>query len=142
MNYGKFFRLNQNVSKIEDGVAIFDYIDLPAYFEKSTEVKMSAKYPINVTITEERVQFRVHYSAFEIKTADTSNYVYDVLSAYSGFSLEASKEIRHMEEVILELPFKDDSTDHIYHAIKKVYSTPFPSQNDDFLHHLIQFYNH
>ena len=66
MNYGRYFRLNQALSKVVDGVAIYDYVDLPAYFGPSEENPMSPKYPITVTITSETVCFRLHYSAFKL----------------------------------------------------------------------------
>lgn len=140
MNYGKFFRLNQNLSRIEEGVTIYDYIDLPAYFEASTKVKMSPKYPISVSITEEKVVFRVHYSAYIVESENgNTSYMYNVTNAYNEIHQEATKNVTHMEEVILELPFKDESTDLIYHAIKRIYNTPFPSiYNNYFLTKLIQ----
>lgn len=67
MNYGRFFRLNQALSKVVDGVAIYDYIDLPAYFGPSVDNPMSPKYPISITITSDTVYFRLHYSAFKLE---------------------------------------------------------------------------
>ena len=67
MNYGRYFRLNQTLSKVVSGVAIYDYVDLPAYFGPSVDNPMSPKYPISVTVTSETICFRLHYSAFKIE---------------------------------------------------------------------------
>ena len=124
MNYGKFFRLNQRTSKIEEGISIYDYIDLPAYFESSESNEMSPKYPISATITEYSIRFRVHYSAYRVnKGNNLCDYLYNVKDA---FKVDKNTEIRHMEEVILELPFSNDSTDDLYNIIKDVYITRYP----------------
>lgn len=122
MNYGKFFRLNLNTSRIEDGIAIFDYIDMPAYFESSSKNPMSPKYPINITFTEDRVIFRVHYSTYNINNKSKQNYIYDVNKAFTN----AKSEIKHMEEVILSLPYSKDSDDTLYSIIRDAYDTPYP----------------
>ena len=67
MNYGKFFRLNKNLSRIEDGFAIYDYIDLPAYFTPSSDNLMSPKYPVSITVLTDSVVFKLHYSAYKIE---------------------------------------------------------------------------
>lgn len=137
MNYGKFFRLNQRTSKIEDGVSIYDYIDIPAYFESSESNEMSPKYPISMTITESSVRFRVHYCAYRIERTeqndtDGSNidndYLYGLEEAYNT---DSKASIRHMEEVILELPFANNSTDDLYNVIKDIYVTRYPILDRD-----------
>jgi len=67
MNYGRYFRLNQSISKVVDGVAIYDYVDLPAYFGPSVDNPMSPKYPISVTVTSDSVLFRLHYGAYKLE---------------------------------------------------------------------------
>lgn len=131
MNYGKFFRLNQRTSKIDDGIAIYDYIDLPAYFEDSESNEMSPKYPISVTITENCVSFRVHYSAYKVKGEDSWNYLYNVKKAYNedihnDESDASKKDLKHMEEVILELPYESNNTEQLYNAIKDIYYSKYP----------------
>lgn len=123
MNYGKYFRLNQNISKIEEGVAIFDYIDLPAYFESSGDNLMSPKYPISVSITENNIIFRVHYSAYK---TDESTYLYKI---EEGFK-DRQSELKHMEEVILKLPYINDGVEELYQTIKDIYNTRYPLMID------------
>lgn len=128
MNYGRFFRLNQSTSKIEDGIAIYDYIDLPAFFNSSTSNTMSPKYPISVTITESSVKFCVHFNVFRVKTDEDepNQYYYDIYNACRSTGGKDSFELKHTEEVILELPYREDSTEKLYENIKEVYSTKFP----------------
>lgn len=134
MNYGKYFRLNQNISKIEEGVAIFDYIDIPAYFESSSKISMSPKYPISVVFTKDSVLFRVHYSAYKVEKewVEVNKYIYDVEKTYIRdrispmYNYHAEKNLKHMEEVILKLPFINDGGDELYQTIQKIYNTRYP----------------
>lgn len=126
MNFGKFFKLNRNISKIEEGFAIYDYMDLPAYFEPSEKNMMSPKYPVSVTITSNVVQFKLHYSAYKIG-GEKSVYKYDLdYSEMDNFKSKSSIEIAHMEEVILELPFLGGEINKLSSSIKQIYSTAFP----------------
>jgi len=149
MNYGKFFRLNQRASRIEAGIAIYDYIDLPAYFDSSKNNEMSSpKYPINVTITESSICFRVHYSAYKKEKCynSSSDYIYKVEKAYEeDITKRRVKDnshtaIKHMEEVILELPYINSDSDLLYNAIKDVYNTkyPFVNKGTTFIQELIK----
>ena len=135
MNYGRFFRLNQNLSRIEKGFAIYDYIDLPAYFAPSISNRMSPKYPISVIITSNSVAFRLHYSALKIEESKEKQYLnpdknypryyYDKDSA-DKVKLGDETKIAHMAEVILELPYTDTINRNLSDTIKSIYRTNFP----------------
>ena len=145
MNYGRFFRLNQALSKVVDGVAIYDYTDLPAYFGPSMDNPMSPKYPISVTITSDSVCFRLHYSAYKIekKTDDNNDEQGSPHYAYSKEDIEdkafPKKDERnpnimgtaHMEEVVLELPYTDNVSTILSDTIKEIYNTRFPLQEKE-----------
>ena len=127
MNYGRFFRLNQNLSSVEDGVAIFDYIDLPAYFGAAESNNMSPQYPISVTITPNSVQFRLHYGIYKIskETEGTTEYGYDVESLKKKYAGQChSIKMAHMHEVIIDLPFGDG--ERLTEILKGIYKTKFP----------------
>lgn len=137
MNYGRFFRLNQSLSKVVDGVAVYDYIDLPAYFGPSIENPMSPKYPISVTITADVVCFRLHYSAFKIEGKDiigNPRYAYDKDDINNkSFPIEtgSSMGMAHMEETILEIPYMDNGSCRLSDTLKSIYSTTFPQVEND-----------
>ena len=57
MNYGRYFKLNQKVSKVVDGVTVYDYIDLPAFFGRSKDTPQTPKYPVSLVITNDAVRF-------------------------------------------------------------------------------------
>lgn len=126
MNYGRYFKLNQVVSKVVDGVTVYDYIDLPAFFGPSVDTPQTPKYPISVTITSDAVLFRVHYSCFKAENEKESAPEYrmhldEVLALDNpGWSLSTV----HLEEIIMELPFVD--TYRLADNITEVYSTLFP----------------
>lgn len=141
MNYGRYFRLNQALSKVVGGVAIYDYIDLPAYFGPSVDNPMSPKYPISVTITSDSICFRLHYSSFKIEDKtrkEEPRYAYHKVEdidkkALSFDDKENPKRIRiaHMEEVILELPYNDNNSTKLSDAIKGIYNSKFPLQENE-----------
>ena len=126
MNYGRYFKLNQVVSKVVDGVTVYDYIDLPAFFGPSVDTPQTPKYPISVTITSDAVLFRVHYSCFKAENEkesvpEYSMHLDEVLALDNpGWSLSTV----HLEEIIMELPFVD--TYRLADNIREVYSTLFP----------------
>ena len=155
MNYGRYFRLNQALSKVVSGVAIYDYVDLPAYFGPSEQNPMSPKYPISVTITSDMVCFRLHYSAFKIEEKQNIDqilfndgkkrriennfpqYAYDKDDINNkslpkvGNSSLTDISMAHMEEVILELPYHDSISNKLSDTIKKIYNTTFPQVIDE-----------
>lgn len=126
MNYGRYFKLNQVVSKVVESVTVYDYIDLPAFFGPSADTPQTPKFPISVTITSDAVLFRVHYSCFKIENEKEPAPEYrmhldDILTLDKpGWSLSTV----HLEEIIMELPFVD--TYRLAENIREVYSTLFP----------------
>lgn len=133
MNNGYFFRLNKNLSRPDAGIVIYDYIDLPAYFESSKTNLMSPKYPISASIRSDAVEFRVHYSVFRNNDDVQPNYfnsineIKPIFDEKNTFARAKTKvNIAHMEEVILELPFTDSHKQSLHQTIKNIYSTHFP----------------
>lgn len=133
MNYGRYFRLNKNLSRIKDGFAIYDYIDLPAYFIASKNIIMSPKYPISIMVTSDSVAFRLHYSAYKIEDGKDSNYPQYMYESNNHLDIRNHKiktgdttKIVHMEEVILELPFIDTGGRFLSDIIRSIYNTNFP----------------
>ena len=136
MNYGRFFRLNQALSKVVSGIAIYDYIDLPAYFGPSIDNPMSPKYPISVTITSDSICFRLHYSAFKLDKggdSDFPQYAYDKddIDKKAQNKMQVEMGMAHMEEIVLELPFSDISSSRLSDTIKNIYNSTFPQVIDE-----------
>lgn len=132
MNYGRYFRLNQSLSKVVNGVAIYDYVDLPAYFGPSIDNPMSPKYPISVVITSNTICFRLHYSIYKVETEKESIYGYSVddIKVAMGVSTNEMK-MAHMEEIILEMPFTDNVSTKLSDTIKEIYNSKFPLQEKE-----------
>lgn len=130
MNNGRFFKLNQRLSRIVEGVAIFDYTELPAYDGK--EKPMSPKYPVSLIITTDAVMFRLHYSAYRRKdNKEMLLYGYsigEITEAAEEEKPEVTKEIgmAHMGEVFLELPYTESTTANLTDIIKMAYLSDFP----------------
>lgn len=138
MNYGRYFKLNQVVSKVVDGVTVYDYTDLPAFFGPSKDTPQTPKYPVSVVITAEAVRFRLHYSSYKYGPEEdgASMMVEEDGASKMVYKLHLEDMLReegpensvlstvHMEEVIMELPFVD--THLLADNIREVYDTPFP----------------
>lgn len=152
MNYGKFFRLNFRESKVVEGIAVYDYIDLPAYFGRSKAI--SPQYPITVVIAKDLLTFRLHYCAYElINNGVSCGFLYSQEEAFrKAKEFESpNTEVRttHVQEIILELPF-NNSAIKLGDIISQIYKTRFPqdlqfseSDNDssdkgDFLFQLLK----
>lgn len=115
MNYGKFFKLN--LTESIDGVTIYDYVDLPAYFGENKLI--SPKYPISVVITGTTVRFRLHYCAYKFSDG---NYAYNVLDNEEV----ASAKTVHLDEVILELPYAENKMEPVSSVLPHIFSARFP----------------
>ena len=100
MNSGSFFCLDHETSKIEEGIAIFDYTDLPDLSNGDDIVQ----YPVRLTISPDRVKFYVHF-------------------------FDENGTPRHMEEDILELPYLTKDIESLSSIIKNIYNTAFPQKD-------------
>lgn len=109
MNNGSFFRLDLISSKVEEGVVFYEFIDLPDMDAGDDGLR----YPIRLTITQDRVKFFIHY-----------------------FDNGESVLLHHAEEVILELPYTSVNDDALSSLIKRIYNTVFPMS--DYLHKIMK----
>ena len=116
MNYGKFFKLNLEESKIVDKIAIYDYIDLPAY--EGNPKPMSPKYPVSLRISQDALRFCLHYCAYY--EAESETFAYEIGEDQKNI------ETVHLQEVILEIPFANNSMQPVSNAIKELYVNYFP----------------
>ena len=118
MNHGKFFSLNLSASRIENGIAVFDYTDI---FDAGVTENhaQTPRYPIFVSITSDAVKFILQYCVY---SQDNGTFVplLDLLTENSN------TQIRHMEEVLVELPFTDSFESSLTARLKRLYTTPFP----------------
>lgn len=110
MNSGSFFRLDLENSKVVNGVTFYEYIDLP-----DLDVGVDGvRYPIKLTITQERVMVFVHY-----------------------YNSSGDFIPRHTEDIILDLPYLTNNTESLSSTIKRLYNTVFPLS--DYLQRLMSW---
>ena len=130
MNYGKYFRLNLKESKVVDGVSVYDYIDLPAYFGPSKAI--SPKFPVTLVISNDAVRFRIHYCTYRLQDANKREvaYEYNPVVAFDSVINDNLRTV-HMQEVILELPFCGAQDDTLASNIREIYATRFPQLTED-----------
>ena len=102
MNSGSFFCLDLESSKVVDGITYFNYLDLPELEAGEDELS----YPVRLSISSDSLSFIVHY--------------------YSGDNRDI---LCHTEEVILNLPYKNQDPEALSSSIKRIYNTSFPLSN-------------
>ena len=61
MNYGRFFEFDFESSKLDAGIAVFNYRWLQDRSQEGAADKLSPRYPIYLTFTSEAIVFNLHY---------------------------------------------------------------------------------
>lgn len=118
MNHGKFFSLDLAASRIEEGIAVFDYTDI-FDAEVTENHNQTPRYPIFVSITSDAVKFVLQYCVYRRRNG-TFVPSLDLLTENSNY------QIRHMEEVLIELPLTNSIESSLTARLKRLYTTPFP----------------
>ena len=124
---GRYFRLDVDTSVVGDGISVFEYHDLPIYFEEFNG--MSPRYPISVVISAEEVKFLIHY--FTFATSEEDNFADCPTKLVNG----ADCVIRHTEECIMLFNYSRNSDDALASPLKEIFDTVFP-QGKIFSHYL------
>lgn len=119
MNHGKFFSLDLAASRIEDGIAVFDYTDI-FDAEVTENHAQTPRFPICVSITPTSVKFILQYCVY----LQNNTFVSSIDKAVQL----GSTQIRHMEEVLIELPLTPTNGLSLTATLKRLYLTPFPIQ--------------
>lgn len=119
MNHGKFFSLNLSASRIENGIAVFDYTDI-FDAEVTENHAQTPRFPICVSITPTSVKFILQYCVY----LQNNTFVSSIDKAVQL----GSTQIRHMEEVLIELPLTPTNGQSLTATLKRLYLTPFPIQ--------------
>lgn len=119
-------------SCIEEGVAVFSYTWLYDNNADTRDVNISPKYPICVTITSFAVKFILQYCVYKYHKGGEDEYLLS-LSDLDAVQMtdKDSVKIRHMESVLLELPFTSNNNSILSAIIKRIYHTPFPIKPKD-----------
>lgn len=125
MNHGKFFSLDLAASRIEDGIAVFDYTDIyDANIVEGTS-NITPRCPIFVSITSTSVKFILQYCVY-LKNVDQTKDKQEFVATIDPDDFNGDFAIRHMEEVLIELPITTTSGLSLAATLKRLYSTPFP----------------
>ena len=125
MNHGKFFSLDLAASRIEEGIAVFDYTDIyDANIAEGTS-NITPRCPIFVTITSTSVKFILQYCVY-LKNVNQTKDKQEFVATIDPDDFNGDFAIRHMEEVLIELPITTTSGLSLAATLKRLYSTPFP----------------
>lgn len=125
MNHGKFFSLDLTASRLDEGISVFDYTDIFDASIKDGESKSTPRYPIFVSITSTSVKFILQYCVY-LKNVNQSKDKQEFVATIDPDDFNGNFAIRHMEEVLIELPITTTSGLSLAATLKRLYSTPFP----------------
>lgn len=125
MNQGKFFSLDLAASRLDEGISVFDYTDIFDASIKDGESKSTPRYPIFVSITSTSVKFILQYCVY-LKNVNQSKDKQEFVATIDPDDFNGDFAIRHMEEVLIELPITTTSGLSLAATLKRLYSTPFP----------------
>lgn len=134
MNYGRFFALDMEASRLEDGIAVFNYTWLRDEKANIGDVKISPEYPIFVSITPSFVRFILQYCTYKDPSNNTTPF------SFSPHQ-DSKTHIIHMESMLLELPLTSSSGPGLAATIKRIYNTPFPinlGDNENYIQYLLE----
>lgn len=123
MNCGHFFALDIDATCLNEKVAVFHYIDLPAYI--GIKYPMSPQYPVSVVITNNSVKFMLHYCVYRTEKSDEDERKLYEYSYELPLPMPKGTKIIHMEEELFELPYSAGS-ERLTATIKKLYNSKFP----------------
>lgn len=138
MNKGRYFSLNIRASRFREGITLFDYTDLPAYFG-GTQPIMSPQYPVSVMITATEVKFLLHYCVYKFKKGEKTTFSYQLVPYPRGNEQhEIKPDLRHIEEVILELPLDKENPEALASIIKRIYNTVFPITREEHSNYVVE----
>lgn len=124
MNYGRYFALDLEASRVEDGISVFNYTDL-VETRVSGDNKISPEYPIFVTITPSSVKFILQCCIYRNNAGIFFDFL-DAVKVQEEINSQDKIKISHMEEVLIELPLKETAGVSLSSVIKRLYSSPFP----------------
>ena len=135
MNYGRFFALDMEASRLEDGIAVFNYTWLRDEKANIGDVKISPEFPIFVSITPSFVRFVLQYCTYKQPSNNTLPF------SFSPHRAGKTSSIIHMESMLLELPLTASSGPGLAATIKRIYNTPFPinlGDNENYIQYLLE----
>ena len=118
MDCGKFFSLDLTASCIEQGITVFSYTDIFDCMIIDGDGQTTPRYPIFVSIAPDSVKFILQYCVYSQK----SWFVPQLDPTLS----QGECKIRHMEEVLIELPLVPSNGLSLASTLKRLYTTPFP----------------
>ena len=144
MNHGKFFSLDLTASRLDEGISVFDYTDIFDASIKEGESKSTSRYPIFVSITSNAVKFILQYCMY-LQNADGDKANQSFVTSLKSDNA-CGCQVRHMEEVLIELPLNMASGLSLAATLKRLYSTPFPIELPDEKNYILELiqkrYNH
>ncbi len=122
MNHGKFFSLDLDASCIDKGISVFNYTDIFDATVTEGKGQTTPRYPIFVQITTASVKFILQYCVYLQQNSQKQEFLPSLETAID----DNSYNIRHMEEVLVELPLNITSAPSLSDTLKELYTTSFP----------------
>jgi len=131
MNYGRFFILDYDTSRLNDGITVFNYSGLE---DSKSDINKTPKFPIYLTITKESVDFRVHYFMENVSEEKKKHLHNIILSLPLSPNLEVKDGLTKVfiDGYMTTFPIKDDSGEdnYLYNLISERKAIKSTKSND------------
>lgn len=125
MNYGRFFEFDFEASRLDKGIAIFNYRWLQDHENMVT--KKSPRYPIYLTFTSEAIVFSLHY----VEVTNNIHYHNSIIELFFSPNLEISDGLSEVLNDIYFSEFPVKGNKHLRTLIHK--SFKFERRKENFL---------
>lgn len=117
MNYGRFFEFDFEGSKLDKGIAVFNYRWLQDHENMVT--KKSPRYPIYLTFTSEAIVFNLHY----VEVTKNIHYHNSIIELFLSPNLEISDGLSEVLNDIYFSEFPVKGNKHLRTLIHKSYES-------------------
>lgn len=115
MNYGRFFEFDFEGSRLDKGIAVFNYRWLQD--RENMDAQKSPRYPIFLTFTSEAIVFNLHYVEGKIK-----HYHNPIIELFLSPNLEVTDGLSEVLNEIYFSEFPVKANNHLRTIIHKSYA--------------------
>lgn len=135
MNYGRFFEFDFESSKLDEGIAVFNYRWLQDGQKDGNTDRQTPRYPIYLTFTSEAIVFNLHYrdERSDEKDKKTSvHYHNPIIELYLSPNMEIADGLTESlnEAYLSEFPVRGNT--HLRTLIRQAYKNDKDKFEDDY----------
>ena len=135
MNYGRFFEFDFESSKLDEGIAVFNYRWLQDSQKNCNTDRQTPRYPIYLTFTSEAIVFNLHYRdewSDEKDDKTSVHYHNPIIELYLSPNMEIADGLTESlnEAYLSEFPVRGNT--HLRALIRDAYKNDKDEFEDDY----------